>query len=93
MAPLPEAPPAIATLEPAPDVVMAEPPDSMELVVQDEPLPDLPEEAVVPDNRAAVGLRACHASAPPAALQAVSQISNFLAAPEGLTEPQCSFKN
>ncbi|MDB5665138.1 energy transducer TonB [Cypionkella sp.] len=48
MAPLPEAPPAIATLEPAPEVPMAELPDSLEPIVQDEPLPDLAEADVAP---------------------------------------------
>lgn len=43
MAPLPEAPAAIATLEPAPEVQMAELPEQVEQVLQDEPLPDLPQ--------------------------------------------------
>lgn len=49
MALLPEPPPAIAKLKPAPDVAMAQPSHGAEPVVQDEPLPDLPEKAVVPD--------------------------------------------
>ncbi|MES2432362.1 MAG: TonB family protein [Pseudomonadota bacterium] len=49
MAPLPEAPPAIATLEPAPEVPMAELPETLDPVVQDEPLPDLPDPTLAPD--------------------------------------------
>ncbi|MDZ4309065.1 MAG: energy transducer TonB [Cypionkella sp.] len=49
MAPLPEAPPAIATLEPAPEVPMAELPETLEPIQQDEPLPDLPEPELAPD--------------------------------------------
>lgn len=49
MPPLPQAPPAIATLEPAPEVPMADLPDNMQTVVEDAPLPDLPEPELAPD--------------------------------------------